>query len=53
MYMGSQFVRTVSQHAQYQELETEAAKWNLIIIIILFFSPAVACQNIYSESGLW
>ncbi len=44
---------TVSQHGQYQNPETEAAKWNSAIIDIYTCDfPAVTCQNVFHEKDL-
>ncbi len=46
---------TVSQQAQYQDSETEAAKWKsatLILIFIIIYTCAfltVTCQNVFLE----
>ncbi len=40
---------TVSQHAQYQDPETEAAKWNSAIIDFIIYTCAfliLTCQNV-------
>lgn len=45
----SQQVMTVSQHAQHQDPETEAAKWNSAIVHFITYTcdfPAVTCQNV-------
>ncbi len=45
---------TVSQHEQYQDPETEAAKWNSVIINFIIHTCAfltVTCQNIFCEKG--
>ncbi len=40
---------TASQHAQHQDPETEAAKWNSAIINLIIYTcafPSAACQNV-------
>lgn len=41
----------VSQHAYYQDRETEAAKWIIYFIYICAF-PTVKCQNVFCETVL-
>lgn len=44
---------TVSQLAQYQDLETDAAKWDLAIINCIIYTwafAAVMCQNVFCEA---
>ncbi len=46
---------TVSQHAQYQDPETEAAKGNVAIINFITHTcafPAVTGQNVFCGKGL-
>ncbi len=46
---------TVSQHAQYQHPETEAAAWHSDVMHFIIhtcdFSP-VTCQNVFCEKAL-
>ena len=45
---------TVSQHAQYQGPENEAAKWNSAIIHLITYTcafPTVTCQNVFCENS--
>lgn len=49
-FLMAQFY-TVSQHAQCQEPETEAAKWNSAIVDFITYTcvfPTVTCQNSFS-----
>ena len=46
---------TVSQHTQYQDPETEAAKWNSAIVSFIIYTcafPTVTCHNVFCEKGL-
>ncbi len=46
---------TVSQHAQYQDPETEAAKWNSAIINYIMCAcafPTETCQNVCWPTGI-
>lgn len=43
------------QHAQHQEPEMEATKWNSVIInsiIYTFAFPTVTCQNVFTKNDL-
>ncbi len=45
---------TVSQHAQHQDPETEAAKWNSAVIHFIIYTcdfPTVSCQNVFLDKG--
>ncbi len=45
----------MSQHVQYQDPETAAAKWDVAIIHFIICTcafPSVTCQNVCSEIGL-
>ncbi len=47
---------TVSQHAQYQDIDAEAAKWNSAIIHFIIYTcafPTVTCQNVFCDKGPW
>ncbi len=46
-------VMTASQHEQYKDPETEAAKWNSAIIHFVIYTcvfPAVTCLNVFSDN---
>lgn len=44
----------VSQNAQHQDPETEAARsHSTVIYFIIYTFPTVTCQSIFSEKGLF
>lgn len=45
---------TVRHCAQYQDAETEGAKWNSVVILFIIYTHAfltVTCQYVFGEKG--